>query len=194
MEPTVHKHGGVRKGAGRPRKKPKDLQKTRSLRATDKDWNLIQIAARIIKSSHTDKKSRVLVLSDDEFQRVNNFLLEELIENHYNQKWGEEITPQEAIHSPAENTTTLLEQPRTLDEEEAVSVFLEYFRLNPVAASASIQSKLEYEKRNHELRQMREEHDKVMAKLNEQSEGAINFADSVNARVEQLLRFPGYRR
>lgn len=41
--------GGVRPGAGRPKKAEEDLRKMKSMRATDEEWELIKEFSRIVK-------------------------------------------------------------------------------------------------------------------------------------------------
>lgn len=41
--------GGVRPGAGRPKKPEKDLRKMKSMRATDDEWELIKEFSKIVK-------------------------------------------------------------------------------------------------------------------------------------------------
>ena len=194
MKPATQekkRRGGFREGAGRPKKKAQDLQKTHSLRATDKDWDLIQIAARVIKSTKTDKKSRVLVLSDGEFRRVNSILWEEVRESRYPKNESAEVSRPTALDSTDKAAVIPLEMPKKLAEEEAVSVFLEYFRLNPEAASSYIMRKLEDEKRTQRQKQIHLEQEEVMDKLCDESKEAIKLADDINKRISEFLMFPG---
>ena len=76
--------------------KARDLQKTHSIRATDRDWKEIQVAARIIKLCRTtEKRPRVFVLDDEENAKVNKYLIDGLIERSQNSRWGEpeEVQP-----------------------------------------------------------------------------------------------------
>ena len=131
MSLDTQRRGGRRTGAGRPKKKARDLQKTHSIRATDKDWKEIQIAARIIKMCRTtEKRPRVFVLDEEENARVNKYLIEGLIERSQNSRWGEPEGAQPVVMKQEEPTPKELETPKTASEEEAVSLFLEYFRLN----------------------------------------------------------------
>ena len=75
MSLDTQRRGGRREGAGRPKKKARDLQKTHSIRATDRDWKEIQFAARIIKLCRTtEKRPRVFLLDDEENAKANKYL------------------------------------------------------------------------------------------------------------------------
>ncbi len=195
MSLDTQRRGGLRPGAGRPKKKKRDLQKTHSIRATDRDWKEIQVAARIIKLCRTtEKRPRVFVLDDEENAKVNKYLIDGLIEKSQNSRWGdpEEVQPvvaKQEVSAPKE-----LETPKTASEEEAVSLFLEYFRLNPIDAVSSIESKLEREKHIREMRRIRSEQEKKMDGIQRDMQEAMDSIDEINKAVAEMLQFPGYHR
>ncbi len=195
MSLDTQRRGGRRIGAGRPKKKARDLQKTHSIRATDKDWKEIQIAARIIKMCRTtEKRPRVFVLDEEENARVNKYLVEGLIERSQNSRWGEPEEVQPVVMKQDEPTPKEIETPKTASEEEAVSLFLEYFRLNPIDAVSSIESKLEREKHIREMRRIRSEQEKKMDGIQRDMQDAMDSIDEINKAVAEMLQFPGYRR
>ena len=192
MNPEKSRHGGQRKGAGRPKKKTGDLQKTHSLRATDKDWKEIQAAARIIKvCDNIRKRPRVFMLDDDELASVSRFLLGELLEKHQMAKYGKPEPPsalqQTTITGPEDRQI-----PETASEEDAVSVFLEYFRLNPVEAMSVIQTKLEHEKRIREIKRLRDEQAEAIDRLDKETANKLKSVDEINARVARMLQFSNF--
>lgn len=77
--------GGWR-GGGRPKKRPSELQRVRSIRATDKDWAEIRKILPVIKNNKHDaaKKVCVFLLSRDEEASVNSMLIQGLIERRHN--------------------------------------------------------------------------------------------------------------
>ena len=93
-----------------------------------------------------------------------------------------------------EPTPKELETPKTASEEEAVSLFLEYFRLNPIDAVSSIESKLEREKHIREMRRIRSEQEKKMDGIQRDMQDAMDSIDEINKAVAEMLQFPGYRR
>ena len=93
-----------------------------------------------------------------------------------------------------EPTPKELETPKTASEEEAVSLFLEYFRLNPIDAVSSIESKLEREKHIREMRRIRSEQEKKMDGIQRDMQDAMDSIDEINKAVAKMLQFPGYRR
>lgn len=192
MNPQQHSHGGVRPGAGRPKKKARDLQKTHSIRATDKDWQEIQTAARIIKScTSTDKRPHVFLLSKDEVQLVNKFLIDGFIENSQNARWGKpEPPPQPPVQT---HEDIQIVKPKNLTEEEAVSKFLEYYRLNKIDCMNMIESRLEREVRLREIREQKARNKATMSRLENNVQDALDNIDDINARIEKMLRFPGMR-
>lgn len=195
MSLNTQRRGGLRAGAGRPKKKARDLQKTHSIRATDGDWKEIQVAVRIIKMCRTaEKRPRVFFLDDEENAKVNKYLIDGLIERSQNSRWGE---PEEVQHVSAPTEEVIpkeLEVPKTASEEEAVSLFLEYFRLNPIDAVSSIESKLEREKHIREMRRIRSEQEKKMDGIQRDMQDAMDSIDEINKAVAEMLQFPGYRR
>lgn len=185
----TQRRGGFREGAGRPKKKKSELQKTHSVRATDKDWKEIQTAVRVIKGCQaTDKRPRVFLLRDNEFRQVNQLLIEGLIEKRYGDNPVEAETPAKPEPEKIEITS-----PRTVSEEEAVSLFLEYYRMNPYDAVSSMRSKLEKERRKKALREERRKHTKTMNKLEQQAEDAMRSIDDINERVARMLQFSGIK-
>lgn len=178
--------GGFRKGAGRPKKKKSELQKTHSIRATNKDWKEIQIAARIIKGCKSaSKRPRVFLLEEDEFRQVNKFLIDGLIDKRY-----AETPPLELPVAP-KPTAIEITKPKTVSEEEAVSLFLKYYRINPYDAVSSLESKLDKEERRKALKEQRLKYKKTMDVLESQAEGAMKSIDDINARISRMLQFPG---
>ena len=181
--------GGFREGAGRPKKKKSELQKTHSVRATDKDWKEIQTAVRVIKGCQaTDKRPRVFLLRDDEFRQVNQLLIEGLIEKRYGDNPVEAEIPAKPKPEKIEITS-----PRTVSEEEAVSLFLEYYRMNPYDAVSSMRSKLDKERRKKALKEERLKHRKTMNRLEQQAEDALKSIDDINERVARMLQFSGIK-
>lgn len=193
MNPQQHSHGGARTGAGRPKKKARDLQKTHSIRATDKDWQEIQTAARIIKScTSANKRPHVFLLGKDEVQLVNKLLIDGFIENSQNARWGkpEPEPPQPPVQT---HEDIQIVKPKNLTEEEAVSKFLEYYRLNKIDCMNMIESRLEREVRLREIREQKARNTATMSKLENNVQDALDNIDDINARIEKMLRFPGMR-
>ena len=178
--------GGFRKGAGRPRKKPSERQMTHSIRATEKDWKEIRRAVDIIKSCRTiSKRPRVFVLSDEEHGKVSRFLVDDMIEKRTIQKYGEPKADEPP--APAEtNEPKVLEHPATPSEEEAVSFFLELFRMNPDRTMSIVKWNLDKEKRILEHRKFREEQDRILGEMKDTS-AALKEIDDVNNRVKEML-------
>ncbi len=195
VTPHQHSHGGARPGAGRPKKKSRDLQKTHSIRATDKDWQEIQTAARIIKScASEDKRPHVFLLSKGEVQKVNKFLIDGFIENSQVARWGEpESTPPTPPQPTQVQNNIQITKPKDLTEEEAVSKFLEYYRLNKIDCMGMIESRLEREQRLAEIREQKARDKATMERLEDNVQDAIDNIDDINARIEKMLRFPGMR-
>lgn len=195
MSLDKHTHGGARKGAGRKPKRKSEIQHTHSLRATDKDWGYIKVAIRLIKAfSGSQKAPRVIMMTDEEFDAFNRMSIEEMIEQHHERMWGKEEKPeqrqQEVIPPPAPSIA--ITKPQNISEEEAVSLFLEYYRLNPIEAVAMNRSRLEKEQHLLNLKKSREEQRKVMTALDKRAEDVLKTVDDINERVAQMLRFPGY--
>ena len=211
MKPVPNGHGGHREGAGRPKKRANERQKPHTICATDKDWDLIKNAAHVIKhTTITDyEHTCFLLIPKEDYLRMKR-----LMDNEWLQEWCDSIhgkppryicPKQSLIDVPAEEHQSMeqsplpdkpaisITEPQTLDEEEAVSLFLEYFRLNPTDASIVVQSKLDREQHLKRLREIHEEEDRVLARLNKKTNVAFKAVDDVNARVEQLLKFPGFR-
>ncbi len=194
MSLNTQRRGGLRAGAGRPKKKARDLQKTHSIRATDGDWKEIQVAVRIIKMCRTaEKRPRVFVLDDEENAKVNKCLIDGLIERSQNSRWGEP-EEQPATVKQEEPAHKELEVAKTASEEEAVSLFLEYFRLNPIDAVSSIESKLERERHIRKMRKLRSEQKKQMDVIQRDMQNAMDSIDEINKTVAEMLQFPGYRK
>ena len=170
---------------GRPKKKAKELQKTHSLRATDKDWKAIQLAARTIKACKTVDDPHVLVLNKEEFARVNKLLLNEVIEQRHDSLG--EIRSSTPSVLPSKKIEP--QKPISLEEEEAVSVFLEYFRLNPIEASAMVQSRLDKEKRILRAKENRKKQNRIIDQLEKKTNFALDTADEINRRVAEMLHF-----
>lgn len=195
MSLDKHTHGGARKGAGRKPKSKSEIQRTHSLRATDKDWGYIKVAIRLIKAfSGSQKTPRVMMMTDEEFDAFNCMSIEEMIEQHHERMWGKEEKPeqqqQEIMPPPAPSIA--ITKPQNISEEEAVSLFLEYYRLNPIEAVTMNRSRLEREQHLLNLKKSREEQRKVMTALEEKAEDTLKAVDDINERVAQMLRFPGY--
>lgn len=193
MNQHQHSHGGARPGAGRPKKKARDLQKTHSIRATDKDWKEIQLAARTIKTcSSIDRRPRIFMLTDDEQDKVNQFFLNGLIEAWQNARWGEpDTTPPPQPPLLQEQKEIEITKPRNFSEEEAVSIFLEYYRTNPIESVSLVQSKLEQEQRIREARERRQRQSATMDKFDERMQNAMDSIDDINERIAKMLQFPG---
>ncbi len=181
--------GGVRPGAGRPKKRRSELQKTHSIRATDEEWVHIQAAVRTIKACDiTDRQPRVLCLNDQELADVHRLLFDKLTEKRHTEALKELPLPDPspAIQRPAE---AKLEAPGSPDEEEAVSAFLEWFRLNPIEALSMAQAKLDREKRIIEMRRQREEQKEAMGRLERETDDVFQSIDDINERVAKMLQF-----
>lgn len=193
VNPRQHSHGGARPGAGRPKKKARDLQKTHSIRATDKDWQEIQRAARIIKScTSEDKHPHVFLLRADEAQKINKFLIEGFIENSQVARWGPTEPPPPP--QPVQKRDIIqVTKPKDLTEEEAVSKFLEYYRLNKIDCMNMIENRLERERRLMEIRKQKARDKAAMDRIEDNVQDAIDNIDDINARIEKMLRFPGMR-
>lgn len=181
--------GGARPGAGRPKKKKSELQKTHSIRATDNEWKEIQTAARIIKAcKNRNKRPRVLVLDDKELADVGRFLLRGLIEERHESLKSIPAPPPKQIQVAQE-----YERPENTKEEEAVSIFLEYYRLNPIEATSIARSKLEREKQIIRARESRREQKRIMAEFDRKTEDAFESIDDINERVAKMIQFGGYK-
>ena len=177
--------GGSREGAGRPKKKKSELQKTHSIRATDKDWKEIQIAARIIKGCQLkSKRPRVFMLDEDEFLQVNQMLIEEINEKRHDARKQEAPAP---IRQEPQKIEIV--RPKSVSEEEAVSLFLEYYRMNPIDAVSGISAKLDKERRRKALEETRMRQEMVMDKLEEEADDTLQSIDEINRKVAEMLRF-----
>lgn len=171
--------GGWR-GGGRPKKKKSDLQNTHSIRATNSDWKILRQIIPVIKGNTSkSKKPRVFMLTDEDEAKVNQLLLGELIEHMHEQRWGEE---QETapLPSPPTKEALSLQKPKTIDEQEAVSLFLELFHMNPQRAISANQQMLEKERRIAESKKRKKEQEQVMNSLDERIDTEIDKADKVN--------------
>ena len=212
MEPVPKRRGGYREGAGRKKKRANELQKPHTICATDKDWQLIKSAAHVIKhTTITDyEHTCFLLLPKEDYLRI-----QEVINDEWLKEWKDAIhgkppryvrlhtymyrdliesQPEEALPPPLpEKPAITITKPETLDEEEAVSAFLQYYRLNPGDASSVVQAKLDRELQRKKLKEIHETDDRVLARLGERADAVMESVDDVNARIEQLLRFPGYR-
>lgn len=186
MSKLSRTRGGRREGAGRPKKKPSELQQTHSIRATKKDWKAIQAAARLIKAHHEDgREARLLYLNDDEEQLISQFLLGELINRHEKARYGDE----DAYDNKMAPEQAAIERsvPETLLEEDAVSLFLEFYRLNPEEASARVKYGLEREQRLRAIRKEREEQKKQMQKIDAELNPTLESVDELNERIAKML-------
>ena len=197
MSQDTHTHGGARQGAGRKPKRKSEIQRTHSLRATDKDWGYIKVAIRLIKAfGGSQKKPRVMMMTDDEFYAFNRISIEEMIEQHHERMWGKEEQSeqqQQDVASPPAPSIAIT-KPQNVSEEEAVSLFLEYYRLNPIDAVVMNRSRLEREQHLLDLKKSKEEQRKVMTALEERAEDTLKAVDDINERVAQMLRFPGFKK
>lgn len=183
MSLNTQRRGGARPGAGRPKKKARDYQKTHSIRATDTHWKLIQTAVRIIKSQQHLKEANVLILNDEDFASANRFLIEGVIEKYHDSMWTPPAPP---AMQPVEKT---VQTPVTSDEEKAVSLFLEYFRINPVEATSLIKSRLEKEVRIRRAKERRQREAELIKKLDKETQDVFSQVDDINERVARMLRF-----
>ena len=79
---TDKKGRGGWRGGGRPKKRPSELQRIRSIRATDKDWAEIKKILPVIKNRRHDaaKKVCVFLLSQEEEASIHSFLIQDLID------------------------------------------------------------------------------------------------------------------
>lgn len=185
MHTLSHTRGGRREGAGRPKKKPSELQKTHSIRATKKDWKTIQAAARLIKAHHGDgRKARLMYIYEDEAEAISQFLLDDLMERHEKAMHGDEAGEEET-----ESGRIVIERrvPETLPEEDAVSMFLEYYRLNPEEASARVKYGLEHEQRIRAIRKEREEQKQAIRQIDRTLKPTLQAADELNERIAKML-------
>jgi hypothetical protein len=181
--------GGVRPGAGRPKKKKSELQKTHSIRATDNEWKEIQAAARIIKAcKNPNKRPKVFMLDDKELADMGRFLLRGLIdERHDSLKSLPVHTEESRVEEKIE-----LKQPENINEEESVSIFLEYYRLNPIEAASMVRSRLDREKRIRRAREARQEQKHAIADLDKKADNIFDSIDDINERVAKMLSFAEY--
>ena len=197
MSPDPQGDGETKKKVGRPKKKPSEFQQTHSIRATKKDWKEIQLAARLIKSCHsTTSRPRVLILSKEEYADIQNYLLQGFFDRWHGETKDEPPPPQSKPEPPTATTKMFperVEHAETPDEEEAVSIFLEYFRLNPGDATSFVRSKLERETRIRAWKENQREQNRIMAELEGKTKEAIDAADKLNEQVRNMLKFPGYR-
>lgn len=178
--------GGARDGAGRPKKRKNELQKTHSIRATDKDWEEIKRVVRRLKGKLSkDKRPCCFILSKEEEKKVSSFLLEGAIDKWHEAKWGKPEPP--APKAPKKVEPVEIETPQSTEEERAVSFFLSLYRLNPAEAEGVVKSHLEKEQRIRDARVLREAQAKLETKIDEDSKTAFSNADDVNARIEQML-------
>lgn len=82
---TDKKGRGGWRGGGRPKKRPGELQRIRSIRATDKDWLEIKRILPIIKGHRHDaaKKVCVFIMSKEEEASVHSFLIQNMIDRRH---------------------------------------------------------------------------------------------------------------
>lgn len=188
MADNKHTRGGVRTGAGRPKMAKRDLQKTHSLRATDKDWKEIQIAARVIKACKSkDKRPRIYNVSKEEDAAISSMLIEGWLDKRHEERWGPETNAPETPITPIKTTPISVKVPETVEENEAVSLFLQLYRLNPPEASSVVQSHLDRELRIQESKRLREEQELAMQQIETDSQKIFDDVDELNARLEKML-------
>lgn len=190
MSLDTQRRGGARPGAGRPKKKKSELQKTHSIRATDNEWKEIQAAARIIKAcKNPSKRPKILMLDDKELADIGRFLLRGLIEERHESL----KSMPEPVTETQEEEKIELKQPENIGEEEAVSIFLEYYRLNPIDAVSMARSRLDREKRIKSAKEARQEQKHAIADLDKKADDIFDSIDDINERVAKMLQFAEYK-
>ena len=205
--------GGWR-GGGRPKKRPNELQRTRSIRATDRDWLEIKKILAVIKNRNHDagKKVCVFVLSKEEEASVNSFLIQGLIERRRDAlskstagHLGQAVEVQEEAHqeesysrsffahqkatekSAYEGDEVAIPADPAVGEDEAMEAFRMFYRLNPVQAAMMAQAGLDKERRIAIAKAKREEERKIMDSLEDRIQKALSAADDVNSALEAAL-------
>lgn len=208
LTPDKSKRGGWR-GGGRPKKRPSELQRIRSIRATDKDWLEIRKILPVIKNrSHAaGKKVCVFILSKEEEASVNTLLIQGLIERrrssldkstikllgHEDIKQDDvlqEETPsvrQKALVAAQEGYDVTIPAEPAVGEDEAMEAFRMFYRLNPVQAASMAKAGLDKERRIAAARAKREEEKKIMDSLEDRIQKAFLAADSANSAIEAVL-------
>ena len=190
MDSFSHHRGGFRKGAGRPKKRPSELQQTHSIRATKKDWKMIQGIVRTVKSHEENgKQAHLFFLDEDESRQINRLLLEKLVDELHGPDQRDEQKQEESPSAAPLSIEQL--SPESIEEKDAVSLFLAYFRLNPKEATLRAKRGLEHEQRIREIREERARQADDIRRIDESLAPALHAADAVNNRREERLNHFG---
>ena len=113
-----------------------------------------------------------------------------MIDEHHEKKWGKQEAPNTLVQPQARESIEI-QKPTTLSEEEAVSVFLEYYRITPIEAVSIVEERLDKEKRIIKVRERMEQQRETMEAFEDKLRDNFESADEVNTRIEQMLHSIG---